>query len=124
MITLYHCVGARSFRPLWLLEELGLAYEIKRYERDAETMLAPPELKAIHPLGKSPVITDGDKVIAETGAIVEYILETYGQGRLIPTTSLDQYAATLCSWFGADSGALGTIVPNLGRFSSSNLGFV
>ncbi len=68
---------------LWLLEELGLPYEIKRYQRDAKTMLAPPELRAIHPLGKSPVITDGDKTIAETGAIVEYIIETYGEGRLV-----------------------------------------
>ncbi|MBO9543531.1 glutathione S-transferase [Caulobacter sp.] len=84
MIVVHHLNNSRSQRVLWLLEELGLPYEIKRYERDAATMLAPPELKAIHPLGKSPVITDGDKVIAETGAIVEYILETYGQGRLIP----------------------------------------
>ncbi len=84
MIVVHHLNNSRSQRVLWLLEELGLPYEIKRYQRDAATMLAPPELKAIHPLGKSPVITDGDKVIAETGAIVEYILETYGQGRLIP----------------------------------------
>jgi glutathione S-transferase len=84
MIVVHHLNNSRSQRVLWLLEELGLPYEIKRYERDAATMLAPPELKAIHPLGKSPVITDGDKTIAETGAIVEYILETYGQGRLIP----------------------------------------
>lgn len=84
MIVVHHLNNSRSQRVLWLLEELGLPYEIKRYERDAQTMLAPPELKAIHPLGKSPVITDGDKTIAETGAIVEYILETYGEGRLIP----------------------------------------
>lgn len=84
MIVVHHLNNSRSQRVLWLLEELGLPYEIKRYERDAATMLAPPELKAIHPLGKSPVITDGDKTIAETGAIVEYILDTYGQGRLIP----------------------------------------
>ena len=84
MIIVHHLNNSRSQRVLWLLEELGLPYEVKRYERDAKTMLAPPELKAIHPLGKSPVITDGDKVVAETGAIVEYILETYGQGRLIP----------------------------------------
>lgn len=84
MLVVHHLNNSRSQRVLWLLEELGLPYEIKRYQRDAATMLAPPELKAIHALGKSPVITDGDKVIAETGAIVEYILETYGQGRLIP----------------------------------------
>ncbi len=84
MIVVHHLNNSRSQRVLWLLEELGLPYEIKRYERDAKTMLAPPALKAIHPLGKSPVITDGDRTIAETGAIVEYILETYGHGRLIP----------------------------------------
>ncbi|NQE64673.1 glutathione S-transferase family protein [Caulobacter sp. RHG1] len=84
MIIVHHLNNSRSQRVLWLLEELGVPYEVKRYERDAKTMLAPPELKAIHPLGKSPVITDGDKVVAETGAIVEYIIETYGQGRLIP----------------------------------------
>ncbi|MBC7670492.1 glutathione S-transferase family protein [Caulobacter sp. DWR2-3-1b2] len=84
MITVHHLNNSRSQRVLWLLEELGLPYEVKRYERNAQTMLAPPELLAIHPLGKSPVITDGDKTIAETGAIVEYIIDTYGQGRLIP----------------------------------------
>jgi glutathione S-transferase len=84
MIVVHHLNNSRSQRVLWLLEELGLPYEVKRYERNAQTMLAPPELLAIHPLGKSPVITDGDKTIAETGAIVEYVIETYGQGRLIP----------------------------------------
>jgi glutathione S-transferase len=84
MIVVHHLNNSRSQRVLWLLEELGVPYEVKRYERDAQTMLAPPELLAIHPLGKSPVITDGDKTIAETGAIVEYVIETYGQGRLIP----------------------------------------
>jgi glutathione S-transferase len=84
MIVVHHLNNSRSQRVIWLLEELGLPYEVKRYERDAKTMLAPPELRAIHPLGKSPVITDGDKTVAETGAIIEYVLETYGQGRLIP----------------------------------------
>ncbi|MBO9710868.1 MAG: glutathione S-transferase [Caulobacter sp.] len=84
MIVVHHLNNSRSQRVLWLLEELGVPYEVKRYERDAKTMLAPPELRAIHPLGKSPVITDGDKTIAETGAIVEYLIETYGQGRLVP----------------------------------------
>ncbi len=69
---------------LWLLEELGVPFEIVRYERDPDTMLAPPALKNIHPLGKSPVITDNGKTIAETGAIVAYIVETYGDGRLVP----------------------------------------
>ena len=84
MITLHHLNNSRSQRILWLLEELGVPYDIKRYQRDAHTMLAPPELRAIHPLGKSPVITDGALTIAESGAIIEYLIERYGQGRLIP----------------------------------------
>jgi len=84
MITQHHLNNSRSQRIVWLLEELGLPYEIKRYQRDAKTMLAPPELRAIHPLGKSPVITDGDLTVAESGAIIEYLIERYGQGRLIP----------------------------------------
>jgi glutathione S-transferase len=89
MIVVHHLNNSRSQRVLWLLEELGLPYEVKRYERNAQTMLAPPELLAVHPLGKSPIITDdgitdGDRTIAETGAIVEYLVETYGQGRLVP----------------------------------------
>jgi len=84
MVIVHHLNNSRSQRILWLMEELGVPYEVKRYERDAQTMLAPVELRAIHPLGKSPVITDSGKVIAETGAIIEYIIETYGQGRLIP----------------------------------------
>lgn len=84
MITVHHLNNSRSQRVLWLLEELGLPYEIKKYQRDAKTMLAPPELKAVHPLGKSPVITDGDAVVAESGAIVEYLLDGYGEGRLRP----------------------------------------
>ena len=84
MITVHHLADSRSQRVIWLLEELGLEYEVKRYERDAKTHLAPPELKAVHPLGKSPVISDGDLVVAETGAIIEYVLDVYGKGRLIP----------------------------------------
>jgi glutathione S-transferase len=89
MIVVHHLNNSRSQRVLWLLEELGVPYEVKRYERDAQTMLAPPELLAVHPLGKSPIITDdgltdGDRTVAETGAIVEYLVETYGQGRLVP----------------------------------------
>ncbi|MFM9901341.1 MAG: glutathione S-transferase family protein [Polaromonas sp.] len=90
MITLHHLNNSRSQRILWLLEELGVPYEIKRYQRDAKTMLAPPELRAIHPLGKSPVITDGDVCVAESGAIIEYLIERYGQGRLIPAPSTPQ----------------------------------
>jgi glutathione S-transferase len=84
MITVHHLNNSRSQRVLWLLEELGLNYEIVRYERDPKTMLAPDALKRIHPLGKSPVITDDGQTIAETGAIIEYIVERYGAGRLAP----------------------------------------
>ncbi|MEW6370800.1 MAG: glutathione S-transferase [Pseudomonadota bacterium] len=84
MIIVHHLNNSRSQRILWLLEELGLEYEIKKYQRDPKTMLAPPELKAVHPLGKSPVISDGDTVVAESGAIVEYLVERYGNGRLAP----------------------------------------
>ncbi|MCE9657971.1 MAG: glutathione S-transferase [Burkholderiales bacterium] len=84
MITVHHLNNSRSQRVLWLLEELGVAYEIQKYQRDAKTMLAPPELLKVHPLGKSPVITDGDVTVAESGAIIEYLLERYGAGRLQP----------------------------------------
>src|SRR6201986_4076696 len=79
MITVHHLNNSRSQRVLWLLEELGQPYAIVRYQRDAQTMLAPPELLKVHPLGKSPVITDGDATIAESGAIIEYLLDTYGE---------------------------------------------
>ena len=75
MIVVHHLENSRSQRILWLFEELGLPYEVRRYERDRKTMLAPPELKRVHPLGKSPVIEDGGRVVAETGAIVEYVVE-------------------------------------------------
>lgn len=84
MLTVHHLNNSRSQRVLWLLEELGTPYEIKHYQRDPATMLAPPELKAVHPLGKSPVITVDGGVLAETGAIVDYIVARYGGGRLIP----------------------------------------
>jgi glutathione S-transferase len=84
MIVVHHLNNSRSQRILWLLEELGLAYEVKKYQRDAATNLAPPELLAVHPLGKSPVISDGDTVVAESGAIIEYLIERHGQGRLVP----------------------------------------
>jgi glutathione S-transferase len=84
MIVVHHLNNSRSQRVLWLLEELGLDYEVKRYERDAKTMLAPPALLAVHPLGKSPVITDGDLTLPESGAIVEYLVDRYGGGRLVP----------------------------------------
>jgi glutathione S-transferase len=84
MLKVHHLNNSRSQRILWLLEELGAPYEIVHYQRMSPVPLAPPELKAVHPLGKSPVITDGDVTIAESGAIVEYILDKYGKGRLRP----------------------------------------
>ncbi|AJZ61534.1 hypothetical protein OI25_5784 [Paraburkholderia fungorum] len=84
MLIVHHLNNSRSQRVLWLLEELGVPYEIKRYERDPKTMLAPPELRAIHPLGKSPVIVDDGQTIAESGAIIEYLVDKYGQGRFAP----------------------------------------
>lgn len=90
MIIVHHLNDSRSQRVLWLLEELGLGYEVKRYERDAQTMLAPAELRAIHPLGKSPVIEDHGIKVAETGAIVEYLLDTHGQGRLRPPRGTEE----------------------------------
>src|SRR5689334_12417288 len=94
MIVVHHLENSRSQRVLWLLEELGVPYEVKRYERNKTTMLAPPELTAIHPLGKSPVITDGAITVAETGAIIEYLLETYGKGKLVPKSAADKRAFT------------------------------
>jgi glutathione S-transferase len=84
MITVHHLNNSRSQRVLWLLEELGVPYEVIRYERDPKTMLAPPALKAVHPLGKSPVVVDDGVTVAESGAITEYLIERYGGGRLIP----------------------------------------
>lgn len=84
MIIVHHLNNSRSQRVLWMLEELGIAYDVKRYQRDAKTMLAPPELREVHPLGKSPVITDGKAVVAESGAIVEYLADRYGGGKLLP----------------------------------------
>jgi glutathione S-transferase len=85
MIIVHHLNDSRSQRILWLLEELALPYEIKRYQRDATTRLAPPELQKVHPLGKSPVVTDGDRTIAESGAIIDYIIRRHGGGRLQPS---------------------------------------
>ena len=84
MITVHHLNNSRSQRVLWLLEELGVPYEIQKYQRDAKTMLAPSALLKVHPLGKSPVISDGDTTVAESGAIIEYLLERHGAGRLEP----------------------------------------
>ena len=84
MLTVHHLNNSRSQRILWLMEELGLEYEIKRYERDKTTMRAPASLRTVHPLGKSPVITEGDVTVAESGAIIEYLIERHGGGRFVP----------------------------------------
>lgn len=94
MITVHHLEHSRSQRILWLLEELALPYEIVTYKRDPKTLLAPPELKAIHPLGKSPVITDDGVVIAESAVIIDYLVKKYGAGRLFPTSAADQLRYT------------------------------
>ena len=83
-LIVHHLNNSRSQRVLWLLEELDVPYEIRKYQRDPRTMLAPPELRAVHPLGKSPVITEGDVTLAESGAILEYLVEKHGAGRLAP----------------------------------------
>jgi glutathione S-transferase len=90
MITVHHLNDSRSQRILWLLEELGLPYEIRHYKR-METRLAPPELKAIHPLGKSPVITDGGRTVFESGAIIDYVIRRHGGGRLQPDPATPAY---------------------------------
>lgn len=94
MIIVHHLENSRSQRVLWLLEELGLPYEIVRYARHPKTMLAPPELKRVHPLGKSPVVSDDGRTMAESGAILEYLIDRYGEGRLRPaadTLERDRY---------------------------------
>ncbi|MCB1610056.1 MAG: glutathione S-transferase [Xanthomonadales bacterium] len=91
MIVVHHLNNSRSQRILWLLEELGLPYEIERYQRDQETMLAPDSLRQVHPLGKSPVITDEGRVLAESGAIIEYLVERHGAGQLMPQRDSDEY---------------------------------
>jgi glutathione S-transferase len=87
MLTVHHLNNSRSQRVLWLLEELGLEYELKRYQRDPKTMLAPPSLREVHPLGKSPVVVDDGLALAESGAVLEYLVDRYGNGRLKPDTS-------------------------------------
>ncbi len=109
MLTVHHLNNSRSQRVLWLLEELGVPYEVKHYQRDAKTMLAPPELRAIHPLGKSPVITHGDRVVAETGAIVTYLVDNFGDGRLMPAGGTEERLRYIY-WLHA---AEGSIMPPL-----------
>src|SRR3546814_10376677 len=97
MITVHHLNESRSQRILWLLEELGVDYAIAHYRRDSFTNLAPPELEKVHPLGKSPVITDDGRTIAESGAIVDYIVRHYGGGRLAPPPRSEENTSELQS---------------------------
>ena len=91
MLTVHHLNNSRSHRIAWLLEELGVPYGIQRYERNAKTGMAPDSLKAIHPLGKSPIVTDDGRTIAESGAIIDYIIRRHGQGRLTPDPDSEDY---------------------------------
>ncbi len=93
MIVVHHLKDSRSQRILWLLEELGLPYEVRRYARDPATRLAPPELTAVHPLGKSPVITDGERTVHESGAIIDYLIRHHGGGRMAPAPGAGTYDA-------------------------------
>jgi glutathione S-transferase len=111
MLTVHHLGKSQSERIVWLCEELGIPYELKRYERVAVTMLAPPEYKALHPLGAAPVIVDGDVVLAESAAIIEYIAAKHGNGRLALAADHADFAAFLY-WFHF---ANGTLQPALGR---------
>ncbi|MGI9288238.1 MAG: glutathione S-transferase family protein [Pseudomonadales bacterium] len=106
MITLHHLNKSRSKRIIWLLEELGVEYQIKAYKRDAETSLAPAELKQVHPLGKSPVIEEGGKVIAESGAITEYLIEKYAPKTLAPARGSEDYIDYLQWLHFAESSAM------------------
>ncbi|MCC5644474.1 glutathione S-transferase [Nostoc sp. CHAB 5824] len=113
MIVVHHLNNSRSQRVLWLLEELGIEYEIKFYERDQQTMLAPPLLREVHPLGKSPVITDAEETVAESGAIIEYIVSRYGNGRLIsPSGTPERLRYTYWLHY-AEGSAMPPLVMNL-----------
>ena len=91
MIEVHHLTESRSRRITWMLEELGQPYEVITYHRNPETRLAPPELRAIHPLGKAPVLRDGSEVLIESGAIIDYLIRTYGQGRFAPPADTPEY---------------------------------
>ncbi len=111
MLTVHHLGKSQSERIVWLCEELEIPYELKRYARDPVTMLAPPEYKALHPIGAAPVITDGDRVLAESGAVAEYIIAKHGKGRLALTAGHRDFANFLY-WFHF---ANGTLQANMGR---------
>lgn len=118
MLTIHHLNNSRSQRILWLLEELGLEYSLKTYQRDSSTNLAPPELEAVHPLGKSPVLTDGDTTVIESGAIIDYILRHYGNGRLLPAAGSAEHEQYL-QWLHYAEGS--AMLPLMLRMYSSRL---
>ncbi|MEH2150713.1 glutathione S-transferase family protein [Nostoc sp.] len=122
MIVVHHLNNSRSQRVLWLLEELGIEYEIKFYQRDEKTMLAPASLLSVHPLGKSPVITDGEETVAESGAIIEYIVGRYGNGRLIPPSGTPERLRYTYWLHYAEGSAMPPLVMNLvfNRFSTGD----
>jgi glutathione S-transferase len=111
VLIVHHLGVSQSERIVWLCEELGIAYELKHYTRDPVTRLSPPELRALHPLGAAPVITDGDLVLAESAAIIEYIIAKYGDGRLALGPTHPDFAQYLY-WFHF---ANGNLQPNMGR---------
>ena len=119
MIVVHHLNNSRSQRVLWLLEELGLPYEIQKYQRDATTNLAPPELLKVHRLGKSPVITDGPNTIIESGAILEYIVRKYGKGKLAPAESSPDWPRYLQLMHYAEGSAM---LPVMLKLYTSRLG--
>lgn len=111
MLTVHHLGKSQSERIVWLCEELAIPYELKRYNRDPVTMLAPPEYKALHPIGAAPIINDGPLTLAESGAIIEYIIAKYGDGRLALASNHPDYADYLY-WFHFSNG---TFQPSMGR---------
>lgn len=119
MIIVHHLEHSRSQRVLWFLEELGVDYEIKFYARDAETNLAPPELKKVHPLGKSPVIEDDGQIIAESAAIIEYLSRKYGDGKYTPAANSADYMPYL-QWMHFSEGS--AMTPFLLALYTSRLG--
>ncbi|MCW5647412.1 MAG: glutathione S-transferase family protein [Sphingopyxis sp.] len=118
-LIVHHLNNSRSQRILWLLEEIGAPYEIKYYDRDATTNLAPPELVAVHPLGKSPVIEDNGRVIIESGAITEYLCERHGGGHLVPERGTDDHVSHL-EWLHFAEGS--AMTPILLRIYTARLG--
>jgi glutathione S-transferase len=119
VLEVHHLNNSRSQRVLWLLEELALPYEIVHYQRDAQTNLAPPELERIHPLGKSPVLKDGDQVVIESGAILEYIVRRHGKGRLAPSESSPDWPRYL-QWMHYAEGS--AMLPVMLRLYTGRLG--